>query len=177
MTDIDDDTTITTQAIAMTPDAISAMVKAVVKELTPKPPEKEPATDVPWALLDATPEVIEESLRSVEPFIANELYGRWGHAIPPCWFWHKPLTLSCIAIKDRYEGLAGMSASSVLTFFGYELYRYLDDTMIMGDGTQPPEGHPQHKKMTLDQFIESGWMHYIWCGDERPDQKDDDDAE
>jgi hypothetical protein len=136
-----------------------------IDEVTEEKGESEPSSPPPWVLDGAPREVIFATLQDLAPFINDQLCGRWGHDIPRCWFWHKPLTLSCLAIRQRYEDeLVQMTPSAVIQFFGYELFAYLDNTLVENEGRRPPVGHAQQKRMTLEEFMESPYFDYVWLG-------------
>ena len=127
--------------------------------------ENDPSSPPPWVLDGAPREVIAATLRDLAPFINDQLRGRWGHDVPHCWFWHIPLTLTCLAIRQRYQDeLVEMTASAVIQFFANDLFAYLDNTLIENEGKCPPLGHAHHKKMPLEDFIDSPYFDYVWLG-------------
>jgi hypothetical protein len=131
--------------------------------------ENEPSSPPPWVLDGAPREVVVATLRDLAPFINDQLRGRWGHDVPHCWFWHIPLTLSCLAIRQRYEDeLVEMTSAQVLSFFGYELFSMLDATLIENEPKCQPVGHPlsfDEKPMSLEEFVGSPYLDYIWLGE------------
>jgi hypothetical protein len=166
------------EPISATPEQLGALIEQVVlatkkRDRKDKEEEKEaagPAEPPPYFIpLDTPPEVVSATLRDLLPFVDDEVRGRWGHDVPKCWFWHKPLTFVLLAARSKIESMLTMSPDEVISFFGWTLFHQLDETLIEHDGRRPPQGHSHHKKMTLSEFIECGWMDYIWLGAEPPD--------
>lgn len=50
--------------------------------------EKEPSEPPPWVLDGAPSEVISATLSGLASFVDEQVRGRWGIAVPRCWFWH-----------------------------------------------------------------------------------------
>jgi hypothetical protein len=151
------------EPISATPEQLGALIEQVVLAT-----KKRDRKDY-FIPLDTPPEVVSATLRDLLPFVDDEVRGRWGHDVPKCWFWHKPLTFVLLAARSKIESMLTMSPDEVISFFGWTLFHQLDETLIEHDGRRPPQGHSHHKKMTLSEFIECGWMDYIWLGAEPPD--------
>jgi len=158
------------QVITATPEVLEELVEVIIRALKKRekaePEENEPSAPPPWVLDGAPRDVIVATLRDLAPFVDDQLRGRWGHDVPHCWFWHIPLTLSCLAIRQRYEDeLLEMSSAQVLSFFGYELFSMLDATLIENEPKCQPVGHPlsfDEKPMSLEEFVGSPYLDYIW---------------
>ena len=159
--------------ITATPAGLGELVEVIIRALKKREKgeteEKEPAEPPPWVLDGAPSEVISATLTGLATFVGERVRGRWGIAVPRCWFWHQPMTLSLLAIRQRYEDeLVEMAASAVIQFFGYELFAYLDNTLIENEGKCPPVGHALHKRLTLEEFIDSPYFDYVWLGKALP---------
>ena len=153
-----------------------AAILAAVQQAAPKPPEVKPQ---PWTVTSkdvdskgVDPTEIKRNLIDLNQWVESEFEPFWDHEVPECWFWHKGMVMYLLALRRLLRNLTyaaeGASAAQLMSVLGAGIYREFDDGLVERHKKNAPNGHNKHQKIGLQDFIQLGWMEYIYCGGPEP---------